>query len=82
MKLTDRQRSDLKAIDQIRPVLKRLGLKLRGYGPGISAEGGFHRYIQFDGLEWEWLWPLLKELDKRRRNDRRIKLEKEKTQNG
>jgi hypothetical protein len=53
MKLTDRQRSDLKAIDQIRPVLKRLGLKLRGYGPGISAEGGFHRYIQFDGLEWE-----------------------------
>ena len=55
---------------ELRELLAEFGLSLRAYDPGVSASqkiGTKDLSLDFDGVEWAWLEPLLVELRDRRK---------------
>jgi len=66
----------LNRMDELRSLLKEFGAVLSGFDPGISAclpgqkgNGYWGETLNFNGVEWTWLEPLLIEL----RNYRKTK---------
>ena len=65
----------LARMKELRELLSEFGATLCGYNPGVTAflpnnirgEGWMGESLSFDGIEWAWLEPLLKELRDRRK---------------
>ena len=58
-RLTAQDRELVKKMDSARELLKRFGLRLRGYDPGVTADDSLGRKFEFGYYEWEWLEPIL-----------------------
>lgn len=50
-------------------LLYTFNVTLLGFNPGVLGSLGNDRSINFNGIEWSWLEPLLIELKERREND-------------
>ena len=57
---TKKEREIVKRMDSIRALLKKFGLGLRAYDPGVIAVDAQYRRLDFGQIEWEWLEPILK----------------------
>jgi hypothetical protein len=73
------QKKDIERINGIRKLLKYFKVEAYGFDPGILC---FYRvdglivhemHMRFDAAQWEWLEPLLKELQQYRKNESKIK---------
>jgi hypothetical protein len=60
-RITKKEREIVKRMDSIRALLKKFGLRLRAYDPGITAQDSQYRTYDFSKHEWEWLEPILKQ---------------------
>ena len=65
MRITKKEREIVERMDSIRALLKRFGLNLRAYDPGITAQDSQHRTYDFGKVEWEWLEPILRSVSER-----------------
>ena len=57
---TKQEREIVKRMDSIRALLKKFGLNLLAYDPGITAQDSQYRTYDFGKHEWEWLEPILR----------------------
>lgn len=77
MKLSVEDKKLVARMKEIRELISEFGLTLYGHGAGITAhlkndpklrgDGWGGESITFNGIEWKWLEPLLKELQALRR---------------
>lgn len=66
-RMPNRDREIIKRANFLRRLLKEFDAKLSGFDPGVlmyipDGFGKFVHSVQFDGLQWSWIEPLLIEL--------------------
>jgi hypothetical protein len=79
--MTKTDKAIVARMKEIRDLLVEFGAQLVGYDPGVTADivgrrlersgcgaGWAGEHMAFDGTEWAWLEPLLKELQACRKN--------------
>lgn len=68
----------IKERNSLRSLLKEFGARLAGWDPGVTAllpglrgDGYFGEALSFSQTEWDWLRPLLEELRRLRKADKK-----------